>query len=58
MLWNMENLHKNKGETMIKKIIKWVMLIPVKIVEWAMWPIAQIHIQLTHLSKWLKDKLS
>jgi len=54
----MENLHKNKGETMIKKIIKWVMLIPVKIVEWAMWPIAQIHIQLTHLSKWLKDKLS
>ena len=43
---------------MIKNIVKWTMLIRIKIVEWAMWPIAQVHIQLTHLSKWLKNKLS
>ena len=50
----MESLHKNKGEIMSKKILKWVMLIPVKIVEWTMWPIAQVHVQLTRLSNWLK----
>ena len=34
------------------------MLIPVKIVEWTMWPIAQVHVQVTRLSNWLKNKLS
>jgi len=48
----------SKGEIMIKNISKWVMLIPIKVVEWIMWPVAQAHIQLTKLSKWIKDKLS
>ncbi len=31
------------------------MLIPIKLVEWAMWPVAQAHIQLTKLSKWVRS---
>jgi len=43
---------------MIKNISKWVMLIPIKLVEWAMWPVAQAHIQLTKVSKWIRNTLS
>ena len=59
LLQNLRNTRRvySKGETMIKNISKWVMLIPIKLVEWAMWPVAQAHIQLTKLSKWIRKKL-
>lgn len=54
----MESLHKSKGETMIKKIVKWAMVIPIKVVEWAIWPVAKVHELLKRLSSWLQEKLS
>ena len=51
-------MHKSKGENMFKKIMKWVMVIPIKIVEWAIWPVAKIHELLKRLSNWLHKKLS
>ena len=51
-------MHKGKGENMFKKIMKWVMVIPIKIVEWSIWPIAKIHELLKRLASWLNKKLS
>mgnify|MGYP003150860061 FL=1 len=50
--------HENKfyGEyVMMKKIVKWVMLVPIKIVEWTIWPIAKVHSWLRKLVNWLHD---
>ena len=43
---------------MIKKITKWVMVIPIKIIEWIIWPVAKVHELLKCLSSWLQKKLS
>ena len=43
---------------MVKKISKWVVVIPIKIVEWAIWPIAKVHELLKRLAIWLNKKLS
>ena len=43
---------------MIKKITKWVVVIPIKIVEWVTWPVAKLHELLKFLSNWLQDKLA
>jgi hypothetical protein len=43
---------------MIKNIITWVMLIPIKIVEWVIWPTAKVHELLKRLSNWLQEKLA
>jgi hypothetical protein len=40
---------------MMKKIVKWVMLVPIKIVEWTIWPIAKVHSWLRQLVNWLHD---
>ena len=40
---------------MMKKIVKWVMLVPIKIVEWIIWPVAKVHSWLRKLSDWLHD---
>ena len=45
-------------EIMVKKISKWVVVIPIKIVEWAIWPIAKVHELLKRLAIWLNKKLS
>jgi|TARA_R100000315_G_C5223228_1_gene134763 hypothetical protein len=42
---------------MVKKIVKWVMMIPIKVVEWVMWPVAKAHQQLKKLSAWLHEKM-
>jgi hypothetical protein len=43
---------------MVKKISKWAMVIPIKIVVWIMWPVAKVHDLLKRLSSWLQKKLS
>ena len=43
---------------MVKKISKWAMVIPIKIVVWVMWPVAKAHELLKRLSSWLQKKLS
>ena len=43
---------------MIKKISKWAVVIPLKIVEWVVWPVAKVHQLLKRLSSWLQTKLS
>jgi hypothetical protein len=43
---------------MIKNIITWVMIIPIKIAEWVIWPITKVHELLKRLSNWLQEKLS
>ena len=42
---------------MVKKIVTWIMMIPIKVVEWAMWPVAKAHQQLKKLSAWLHEKM-
>jgi hypothetical protein len=37
----------------MKKFVKWVMLVPVEIVEWIMWPVAKVHAWLHKFSVWL-----
>tara|TARA_R110002012_G_scaffold285216_1_gene476235 strand:+ start:196 stop:390 length:195 start_codon:yes stop_codon:yes gene_type:complete len=52
----LESQNKFYGEyDMVKKVMKWVMLVPIKIVEWIMWPIAKVHSWLRQLSDWLHD---
>ena len=60
LLQNLRNTKKvySKGETMVKKISKWAMVIPIKIVVWVMWPVAKAHDLLKRLSSWLQKKLS
>ena len=38
----------------IKKLVKYVALVPITILEWVMWPIAKIHAGLNAASQWLK----
>jgi len=42
---------------MVKKIVTWIMMIPIKVVEWAMWPVAKAHQQLKKLSAWLHEQM-
>jgi hypothetical protein len=42
---------------MVKKIVTWIMMIPIKVVEWAMWPVAKAHQQLKKLSAWLHKQM-
>ena len=42
---------------MVKKIAKWIVFIPIKVVEWAMWPVAKAHKQLTKASAWLHNQM-
>ena len=52
----LEYENKFYGEyDMMKKIMKWVMLVPIKIVEWIIWPIAKVHSWLRKLADWLHD---
>ena len=46
------NLYGEQSMKM-KKFVKWVMLVPVKIVEWIMWPVARVHAWLHQFSVWL-----
>ena len=41
----------------IKKIVKWSMLVPVKIVEWIIWPVAKVHAWLCKFADWLTMKM-
>jgi hypothetical protein len=41
----------------IKKIAKWSMLVPVKIVEWIIWPVAKVHAWLCKFADWLTMKM-
>ncbi len=42
---------------MVKKIVTWIMMIPIKVVEWAIWPVAKAHQQLKKLSAWLHEQM-
>ena len=42
---------------MIKKIAKWSMLVPAKIVEWITWPIAKVHACGYKFANWLTMKM-
>lgn len=42
---------------MVKKIAKWIVFIPIKVVEWAMWPVAKAHKHLTKASAWLHNQM-
>ena len=42
---------------MVKKIAKWIVFIPIKVVEWAMWPVAKAHKHLTKASAWLHKQM-
>jgi len=47
-----------KGKSMVKKISKWVAIIPIKLVEYIIWPVAKLHDLLRDLSVWVNKKLS
>ena len=42
---------------MVKKIAKWIVFIPIKVVEWAIWPVAKAHKHLTKASAWLHNQM-
>ena len=42
---------------MVKKIAKWIVFLPIKVVEWAMWPVAKAHKHLTKASAWLHKQM-
>ena len=42
---------------MVKKIAKWIVFIQIKVVEWAMWPVAKAHKHLTKASAWLHNQM-
>ena len=50
------NLYGEQNMIM-KKIAKWSMLVPIKIVEWITWPVAKVHAWLYKLADWLTMKL-
>ena len=43
--------HSYGEDYMVKKITKWVVLVPIKVVEWAMWPIVKVHAWLHKLGQ-------
>ena len=49
--------HSYREDYMIKKIAKWSMLVPVKIVEWIIWPVAKVHAWLCKFADWLTMKM-
>ena len=55
------NMFNNKtiyGEELMVKnmklIVKYVLLVPITLLEWIVWPIAKIHAGLNAVSSWLK----
>lgn len=42
---------------MIKNIMKWGVLISIKLVELLMWPVAKVHDMLNDLSDWLYRRM-
>ena len=42
---------------MVKKIAKWIVFLPIKVIEWAMWPVAKAHKHLTKASAWLHKQM-
>jgi len=54
--WNNKFECKEKTHMVktIKRYIAYIPLIPIMIIEWAMWPVAKIHSGLNCISQWLR----
>ena len=55
--WDRKNVMYREKILMniFKKILAYVPLVPIMIIEWIMWPIAKIHSGLSSVSRWLRE---
>lgn len=55
MLWSTGSLRNGKGENMFKKALRWVMIVPIRLAAWLLWPVVKLHSYLRKLADKLCD---
>lgn len=55
---NTKNMYKEepmlKITKCVQRVVKYVVLGPIMVLEWIMWPVAKVHAGLNSASQWLK----